>query len=118
MTNIVDEITADTELHTSVGFSGRVDIVSEDLAQQAQAVLREAVSNTVRHADASNLGVTITVGVDLVLDVTDNGVGIPDTVARSGPHNLANRAAASRGARTVDRPPGGGTRLVWVAALQ
>ena len=117
LTNIVDEITADTELHTSVGFSGRVDIVSADLAQQAQAVLREAVSNTVRHAAATELGVTITVGVDLVLDVTDNGIGIPDTVARSGLYNLASRAAVAGGTCVVERLAAGGTHLVWSAPL-
>lgn len=117
LTNIVDEITADTELHTSVGFSGRVDIVSPDLAQQAQAVLREAVSNTVRHAGATELGVTITVGADLVLDVTDNGIGIPDTVARSGLHNLVSRAAASGGRCVVERSANGGTHLIWSAPL-
>jgi signal transduction histidine kinase len=117
LTNIVDEITADTELHTSVGFFGRVEIVSADLAQQAQAVLREAVSNTVRHARATELGVTITVGADLVLDVTDNGIGIPDTVARSGLHNLASRAAATGGSCIVERSANGGTHLVWSAPL-
>jgi signal transduction histidine kinase len=117
LTDIVDEITADTELHTSVGFSGRVDIVSADLAQHAQAVLREAVSNTVRHARATELAVTISVGADLVLDVTDNGVGIPDTVARSGLHNLASRAAASGGSCIVERSADGGTHLVWSAPI-
>ena len=43
---------------------------------------------------------------------------VPDTVAPNGPHNLANRAAAARGACTTDRPPGGGTRLLWAAPLQ
>ncbi len=117
LTNIVDEITADTELHTSVGFSGRVDIVSPDLARQAQAVLREAVSNTVRHAGATELGVTITVGADLVLDVSDNGIGIPDTAARSGLHNLVSRAAASGGSCVVERSASGGTHLIWSAPL-
>ena len=46
-------------------FSGRIDIVPADLAEHAQAVLREAVSNTVRHAHATELTVTITVGADL-----------------------------------------------------
>ena len=117
LTNIVDEITADAELHTSVAFSGRVDVVSADLAQQAQAVLREAVSNTVRHARATELGVKITVGADLVLDVTDNGIGIPDTVARSGLHNLASRAVVSGGSCIVERLADGGTHLVWSAPL-
>ncbi len=116
--DIVDEITAETELRTSIVISGCIDVVPAELAQQAQAVLREAVSNAVRHAKATELTVTIAVGVDIVVDVTDNGIGIPHTVARSGLHNLASRAAASDGTFTVDRPAGGGTRLVWAAPLR
>ena len=80
-------------------------------------MLREAVSNAVRHAHATSLAVTIAAGADLVIEVTDNGDGVPDTVARSGLHNLATRARVVGGTLTVDRPPGGGTRLVWAAPL-
>ena len=55
---------------------------------------------------------------DLVLvEVTDNGVGIPGTVARSGLHNLSTRARVFGGTLTVDRPAGGGTHLAWTAPL-
>lgn len=41
-------------------------------------MVREAVSNTVRHAHATALRITVTTGVcGLVIDVTDDGVGIP-----------------------------------------
>jgi GAF domain-containing protein len=53
----------------------------------------------------------------LVIDVTDNGAGIPDTVARSGLHNLASRAADAGGACAVERLPAGGTRLLWSAPV-
>ena len=41
-----------------------------------------------------------------VLDVTDNGVGIPDTVARSGLHNLQQRAVDAGGSCTLERSEG------------
>ena len=116
-TGIVEDITADTDLRTSIGFSGRIDIIPAALAEQAQAVLREAVSNTVRHAHATALTVTVTAAADLVIEVTDNGTGIPGTVARSGLHNLTTRARVFGGTLTVDRPSDGGTRLVWAAPL-
>ena len=114
--DIVGELTADTDLRTSIGITGRIDIVPSDLAVLAQAVLREAVSNTVRHAHATELTVTVTVGAGLLIDVTDNGVGSTVTAARSGPR-LAARAAKVGGNCTIDRPGGGGTRLVWTAPL-
>jgi len=116
--DIVGEITTGTDLRTSIGITGRIDIVPADLAVHAQAVLRETVSNTVRHAHAHAPELTVTVGAELLIDVTDNGVGIPVTVASGGLHHLAARAATAGASSTVDRPAGGGTRLVWAAPLQ
>ena len=118
LATIVEDLTADTDLRTTIAFSGRIDTLPAALAEQVQAVLREAVSNTVRHAQATELTVTVTAGVDLVLiEVTDNGRGIPGTVARSGLHNLSTRARVFGGTLTVDMPAGGGTHLVWAAPL-
>jgi signal transduction histidine kinase len=115
---VITELTADAALRTTVRMSGPLDVVSSDLAQHAAAVMREAVSNAVRHGHATELIVTVSVDDDVVIDVTDNGVGIPDTVARSGLRNLAQRAAAAAGSFTVLRPQDGGTRLVWSAPLR
>jgi signal transduction histidine kinase len=97
--------------------SGPLDVIPPDLAQDVPAALREAVSNAVRHAQATELIITVSVEDDLVIDVTDNGIGLPETVARSGLHNLGRRAAAAGGVLSVTRPPAGGTRLIWTAPL-
>lgn len=114
---IITELTADVPLRTVVRMSGPLDVLPAELAHDAQAVVREAVSNAVRHAKAADLTVTVSVEDDLVIDVTDNGVGVPDTIARSGLHNLSQRAADAGGSCTVTRPAEGGTRLVWTAPL-
>jgi signal transduction histidine kinase len=114
---LISELTAEAPLRTMVRMSGPLDVVPADLAQHAQAVVREAVSNAVRHANATDLTITLSVDDDLVIDVTDNGVGLPDTVARSGLHNLAQRAASAGGSCTISRPADGGTRVVWTAPL-
>jgi signal transduction histidine kinase len=111
----ITELTADASLRTAVRMSGPVDVVPTHLAEHAVAVVREAVSNAVRHAHAHELVVTISVDDNLVIDVTDNGVGIPDTVARSGLHN--QRAADTGGSWALERPEDGGTRLLWTAPL-
>ena len=115
--DVITNLTAETALRTTVRMSGPVSVVFDDLAEHAGAVVREAVSNVVRHAGAEELVVTISVDDDLVIDVTDNGIGIPDTVARSGLHNLAQRATDAGGTFTVRRREGGGTSLVWTAPL-
>jgi signal transduction histidine kinase len=115
--NIITELTADTSIRTTVRMSGPVNVVSVTLAEHAQAVVREAVSNAVRHAGPTEIVVTVSAGDELVIDVTDDGVGIPDTVARSGLHNLASRAVDAGGVCSVQRLPAGGTRLLWSAPV-
>jgi len=114
---IVTELTEDVPLRATVRMSGALDTVPPGLAEDAGAVLREAVSNSVRHAKAQELVVTVSVGEDLVIEVADDGVGIPATVARSGLHNLQRRAQSARGSCTVELLDSGGTRLVWSAPL-
>ena len=114
---IIAEITADTGLQTTVRVSGPIGVASPDLAEHAEAVLREALSNAVRHAQATSVTVTVSVGDHLIIDVTDNGTGMPGTVARSGLHNLANRARQAGGAFALETPDGGGTRVLWSAPL-
>ena len=114
---MITEITEGTPVRTTIRMSGPLDVVPASLAEHAQAVVREAVSNAVRHAAATGLTVTVSVDDDLVIDVTDNGVGIPGTVARSGLHNLRSRAEETGGTFRTELVAGGGTRLVWSAPL-
>ena len=114
---VITELTADAPLRTAVRMSGQLDRVPAQVAQHAEAVLREAVSNAVRHSQAAELAVTITVGDDLVIDVRDDGVGIPDTVTRSGLNNMQVRAEQISGACTITPVDRGGTRVIWTAPL-
>ncbi len=115
--NVINELTADTPIRTTVRISGPLNVVSAELAEHAEAVVREAVSNAVRHADPTEIVVTVSVGDELVIDVSDDGTGIADKVARSGLHNLASRAQDVGGACLVERRVVGGTRLLWSAPV-
>jgi signal transduction histidine kinase len=114
---VITELTADAPLHVSVRMTGPLDVLPENLAEHAEAVVREAVSNVVRHARAHEMTITVSVEDDLVISVTDDGVGVPTKVARSGLHNLNRRAVQSGGTCTVERQESGGTKLVWSAPL-
>ncbi len=76
-------------------------VVPATVRPQILAAIRESLSNVVRHAQATEVGVEVTVTADEVTTrVTDNGVGI-DTSAgtrQSGLRNLRDRAAALGGA--------------------
>ena len=79
--------------------------------------MREAVSNAVRHADASSLTVNVVVDDELSIEISDDGCGIPADVTGSGLTNLRRRAEDAGGSFTVKNAPGGGTVLKWTAPL-
>lgn len=105
------------ELHTTVRYDGPLSVIEPDLADHAEAVVREAVSNAVRHGNASAVGVTVTVADDLRIEVADNGEGLAETITESGLANLRRRATDSGGEMTVEPAQDGGTVLRWWAPL-
>ena len=108
---------ATSEVRTTVQYVGPLSVVDAALADHAEAVVREAVSNAVRHADATSLAVTVSVADDLCIEVVDDGRGIPDDVTGSGLTNLHQRAADASGTFTVVALPERGTKLRWCAPL-
>lgn len=99
-------------------FDGPIDTkVPEELVGDLLAVVREALSNTARHADATTVEVRVEVGEDLCVVVTDDGKGLGTTTRSSGISNLRARAEARGGTMAVSEPPGGGTRLEWRVPL-
>ncbi|HEX7321818.1 MAG TPA: GAF domain-containing protein [Mycobacterium sp.] len=104
-------------LHTTVAFVGPLSVVDGTLADHAEAVVSEAVSNVVRHAHATKLTVQVRVADDLSIEVTDDGCGIPGDVTPSGLTNLRRRAEEIGGTFSTESAPGGGTLLRWCAPL-
>jgi signal transduction histidine kinase len=114
----VDEIVAGSAMTPSIRTSGPVDtLVPADLVPHLLAAVREGTTNAVRHSGGRTVTLTLEAGADLVLQIVDDGTGMPDDVARSGLHNLAERAQGLGGTLEVRRRPGGGTRLAWRVPL-
>ncbi len=119
LTALVTDLTRDTELHATVTVTGPLNTLPPTMAHHADAVLREAVSNAVRHSHATVLTVAVALQDEqLTIRVSDDGVGIPVGVTRSGLRNLHKRATGLHGSFTTSSPPGGGTRLTWTAPQQ
>jgi signal transduction histidine kinase len=99
--------------------SGLDSHVTPEVAEQALAVLREALSNAARHAAATRVDVTADVDAAgmLTLRVVDNGVGIGPRTRRSGLLNLANRAEELGGEMQVTTAEGRGTAVEWRVPL-
>lgn len=95
----IAELTDDAPLHPAVSMAGPLDAVPAQLAEQVEAVVREAVSNAVRHAGASALSVSVAVRDEVVrISVTYDGTGLPEDVSPSGLGNLRERAESSAAA--------------------
>ena len=106
-----------SELRTTVQYTGPLSVVDAVLADHAEAVVREAVSNAVRHADAHSITVNVAVGDELCIDVVDDGKGIPAEITGSGLRNLRKRADDAGGSFNVDKVATGGTKLTWRAPM-
>jgi signal transduction histidine kinase len=92
--------------------------VPPEIAEHLTAVLREALSNVVRHAKASRADVTLRAADGaLSLTVEDNGVGPGPGGRRSGLRNLQERAERLGGTfELAPRQPSGCT-LRWSVPL-
>jgi signal transduction histidine kinase len=91
----------------------RVDLPSRPSATieaVAYFVVAEALTNVVKHAEASRAEVTVErFGATLLVVVSDDGVGGADPAGGTGLAGLAGRVASVDGTLSVDSPVGGPT---------
>ena len=114
--SLLDESIAVLGFEPRVLFDGPVDTtVAGPVAADLLATLREALTNVARHANASRVDVSLVVGDDVVLTVTDDGVGTPSPVRSQGRGlgNMAARATRHQGMMHVDPADSGGTVVTW-----
>jgi signal transduction histidine kinase len=115
---VVADLTGSRDIVTTVRMHGPMTAVGDELAEHAEAVTAEAVSNALRHSGASRITVEISVADMFILDIIDNGCGIPvDNPRNSGLANMKYRAEQLGGTCEITSPPEGGTRVHWIAPL-
>ena len=121
-----DILTITREAAAVIGFEphlallGPIDtVVSGTLAEHLLAVLREAISNVVKHALATSLEVRVEAGEQVSLTVADNGTGFdpdaphPGVDGGRGVANIAERARLLGGTLTLSPNKPSGTVLTW-----
>ncbi|MEV6584036.1 GAF domain-containing protein [Streptomyces sp. NPDC051582] len=117
----LDEASAGLGFTPALRMEGLLDTdVPPAVADEALAVLAEALTNVARHARATRAEASVVAkdGV-LAVAVTDDGVGMPQGGRRSGLRNLAERADKLGGTMRVTPrgPDEPGTRLEWSVPL-
>ncbi len=103
-----------------VHFDGPVETaVDQEAGEQLMAVLRESLSNVIRHAHASSVDVEIaSAGAELVLLVSDDGVGPASSKgAGNGLRNMEARACSLGGAFGIRARQPRGTLVEWRVPL-
>ncbi len=114
---LIDEMTAPAGFAPSLRLGGKLnDQVSPEAGEEMLTALREALSNAARHAQASQIDVSVDVDADacLTLRVSDNGIGVAEGGRRSGLRNLQTRAEKLGGEFSLGPGPSGtGTTLTW-----
>lgn len=113
---VVAEVTPALGHDPHVHFAGPVDTLSSnELSVDVAAVVRESLTNIVKHARARRSEVAVeTSGRTLTVTVEDDGDGIGEVTRRSGLDNLRQRSADRDGRFVLDVPESGtGTRVTW-----
>lgn len=89
----------------AVKLRGPIDVmVSDDASAELVAICEEALSNVALHAQATQAHVLVAMDEgDIVLEIGDNGIGVPPgTEARGGLRSMATRAEKLGGSCTAE----------------
>src|SRR5215217_1664429 len=116
---VVDQLGPVLPVRPDIQLVGPLDTVVDDaIIGDVEAVLRESLTNVVKHAQATRIRVRIQGdGRRLAVTVTDNGIGLSNSTRRSGLENLQRRAERYGGDFSVGNAPEGGLRLQWSIPL-
>jgi signal transduction histidine kinase len=119
--SLVEDLAEVTGFDVQTGFEGPVDTaIPATISEHILAVIREAVTNVGRHADATSANVTVSVSAGrCIVEVSDNGKGIARSASSSGLGlgNLGRRAEKLHGRFEIENRASGGTLLTWEVPL-
>lgn len=110
-----DELSAARDVLSDAGVSatvtGEVDQVDPRFRVLFAWVVREAVTNVVRHADATRCTITVS---PREVRVTDDGQGLGTAPLGNGLRGLKERVAEAGGTVTLSAPASGGTEIAVI----
>jgi len=107
-----DRFTGERSLVVTVDAADNVEPLPAAVEVAAYHIVSEALTNVVRHAQASTCTVRLWRDDALLLEVRDDGSGLPDSYrAGMGLHSIRERATELGGEATATREPRGGTAI-------
>ena len=118
--DVVAEVRPALGLDPRLDLDGPLDSVStDDLVRDVTAVVREALTNVAKHANARRAQLRIHATTSqLTVTVSDDGTGMSDTSRQQWAGQPASSRRRRHGSMTVAEGPGlGGTTLVWTVPI-
>jgi signal transduction histidine kinase len=103
-------------IHISSEFQGPIDSsVHGALCEHSIAVVRELLTNAMKHARCRHIDVSISANEgQLEVQVSDDGIGYVKGLRKSGLFNLEERAKDCNGTFSITKKAPQGTRARWV----
>jgi signal transduction histidine kinase len=117
--DMLSEVSPAFEHTPRIVLAGPIDVfIPPEMTEDILAVVREGLANVARHAkaDASVVSLSVASG-EVVVEISDDGVGVSDTAHRSGTANLLERASRWGGSFSLTSRNEGGTVLRWSAPI-
>jgi signal transduction histidine kinase len=117
LSRLLDELAAPHDVAVGLDFDCPPEVPAAAVADDLFAVIKESVSNALRHAEPTAVDVRIFTENNMVrASVSDNGVGFDtdDDSSGLGLVNMAERIEGNQGSMFIDSAPGRGT-IVHVA---
>jgi len=111
----VQQFQGKNAIHISCAFQGAIDGASQgSLAEQVIAVIRELLTNAVKHAQCRHIDVAVSANDGLFqVQITDDGVGYSAAERKSGILNLESRAQEFEGTFSIASRQPRGTQALW-----
>lgn len=114
LTSLVSDMGNAAGIEARIRFDGPVESLDPRIVEHLVPTLREALSNVAKHARARHVRVVVTVGAEVIVTVTDDGVGLGDAaIGGRGLDNLATRAETLGGSVELVAGPDGGAQFRW-----
>ena len=120
---LVEDFSARSHIRGSFEHKNIPAAVPQEIATCLYRITQESLNNVVRHAEASQVDVDLTgAQSELVVTITDNGVGFDSKQLRNGSHGLGllgmkERVALVHGELLVSSAVGKGTRVQVVVLV-
>jgi signal transduction histidine kinase len=114
ITELIGHLSAPYEISSEVVFEGSLESLGAAVVDDALQLLSEALSNSLRHADASNVRIEVRRDRgELLLIVSDEGRGfdVDEPTEGMGLDNIRRRAGRAGGEATIVSTPGTGTTV-------